>query len=83
MKKVKNEENKELTFEEAMEKLESVVEKLEEGDVPLEEAITMFQDGMKLSKYCHERLNKVDEQMTEVLTEDGELKSFMVEGQSE
>ncbi|ADU29979.1 exodeoxyribonuclease VII small subunit [Bacillus cellulosilyticus] len=80
---MKNEENKELTFEEAMEKLESVVEKLEEGDVPLEEAITMFQDGMKLSKYCHERLNKVDEQMTEVLTEDGELKSFMVEGQSE
>ncbi|MBU9712199.1 exodeoxyribonuclease VII small subunit [Evansella tamaricis] len=72
----------ELTFEKAMEKLEAVVGKLEEGDVPLEEAITMFQEGMKLSKYCHDRLQHVEKQMTQVLSEDGEIKPFTVEEQS-
>ncbi|UTR09475.1 exodeoxyribonuclease VII small subunit [Evansella sp. LMS18] len=71
-------ENNELTFEEAMEQLETVVNKLEEGDVPLEEAIRMFEEGMKLSKFCHERLQNVEKQMTQVLTEDGELKPFSV-----
>lgn len=69
-------EKKELTFEEAMEQLEDVVNKLEEGDVPLEEAINMFHEGMKLSKYCNDRLKQVDKQMAEVLTEDGEIKPF-------
>ncbi|MFA9555983.1 exodeoxyribonuclease VII small subunit [Evansella sp. AB-rgal1] len=76
-------DKKELTFEEAMDKLEAVVNKLEEADVPLEEAITMFQEGMHLSKYCHDRLQQVDKKMTEVLTEDGELKPFFVEEKSE
>ncbi|MDG5788687.1 exodeoxyribonuclease VII small subunit [Evansella sp. AB-P1] len=76
-------EEKDLTFEQAMNKLENVVSKLEEGDVPLEEAINMFQEGMNLSKYCHDRLKQVDKQMTEVLTEDGEIKPFVVEEQSE
>ncbi|WP_088035719.1 exodeoxyribonuclease VII small subunit [Evansella clarkii] len=71
-------ENNELTFEEAMEKLETVVNKLEEGDVPLEKAIRMFEEGMKLSKFCHDRLQNVEKQMTQVLTEDGELKPFSV-----
>jgi exodeoxyribonuclease VII small subunit len=48
--------NKEYTFEEAMEQLETIVNKLEEGDVPLEEAIQQFQEGMTLSKFCHDRL---------------------------
>ncbi|MDQ0256248.1 exodeoxyribonuclease VII small subunit [Evansella vedderi] len=73
----------ELTFEQAMERLEEVVSKLEEGDVPLEEAINMFHDGMKLSKFCHDKLQKVDKQMTEVLSEDGEITPFDVEEQGE
>ncbi|SDY56639.1 exodeoxyribonuclease VII small subunit [Evansella caseinilytica] len=71
-------ENSSLTFEQAMEKLEKVVGKLEQGDVPLEEAIAMFQEGMKLSKFCHERLQQVDKQMAQVLTEDGEIVPFRV-----
>ncbi len=39
-----------MTFEEAMKGLESIVSKLEEGDVPLEQAINYFQEGMALSK---------------------------------
>ncbi|PYZ95313.1 exodeoxyribonuclease VII small subunit [Salipaludibacillus keqinensis] len=72
-------ENQSETFEESMKSLETLVEKLEQGDVPLEEAISMFQEGMKLSKECQDRLQKVEKQMTEVLSEDGEISSFQVE----
>ncbi|MCR6096664.1 exodeoxyribonuclease VII small subunit [Salipaludibacillus agaradhaerens] len=74
--------NESHTFEESMEALENLVEKLEKGDVPLEEAITMFQEGMTLSKECHDRLQKVEKQMAEVLSEDGEISNFQVEEES-
>ncbi|API90500.1 exodeoxyribonuclease 7 small subunit [Virgibacillus pantothenticus] len=67
---------KELTFEEAMQQLEQVVEKLETGDVPLEKAITYYQDGMKLSKLCTEKLNQVEEKMTKIMNEQGDLEPF-------
>lgn len=67
-------DQKDKTFEEAMTELEEVVEKLEQGDVPLEEAIGMFQEGMALSKLCHEKLEKVEKQMDQILHEDGEIE---------
>ncbi|WP_077299527.1 exodeoxyribonuclease VII small subunit [Virgibacillus pantothenticus] len=67
---------KELTFEEAMQQLEQVVEKLETGDVPLEKAITYYQDGMKLSKLCTEKLNQVEEKMTKIMNEQGDMEPF-------
>ncbi|MBA9027380.1 MULTISPECIES: exodeoxyribonuclease VII small subunit [Bacillaceae] len=70
---------KELTFEQAMEELEQVVEKLEEGDVPLEEAISIYKKGMDLSRLCHTKLKSVEEQLTQILREDGELEEFAVE----
>ncbi|MEH7224830.1 exodeoxyribonuclease VII small subunit [Bacillus sp. JJ1566] len=72
-------EEKVLSFEEAMEQLEQVVERLEEGDVPLEKAITYFQDGMKLSKLCHDKLTNVEKQMEQILREDGELEPFTIQ----
>ncbi|OEH94492.1 exodeoxyribonuclease VII small subunit [Bacillus solimangrovi] len=72
-----------LTFEQAMEQLEEIVEKLEEGDVPLEKAITYFQEGMNISKLCHDKLQKVEKQMTEILQEDGELRPFEIEEEQE
>lgn len=66
------------SFEEAMEKLESLVERLEEGDVPLEEAISIYKEGMELSKLCHDKLTIVEEQLTQILTDDGQIKSFAV-----
>lgn len=67
-------EEKELSFEEAVEKLEEVVEKLEQGDVPLEEAISMFQEGMTLSKLCHDKLKNVEKSMDRIIQEDGEVQ---------
>ncbi|MCY9410989.1 exodeoxyribonuclease VII small subunit [Bacillus haynesii] len=76
------EENKtnweDLTFEEAMKGLEQIVSKLEEGDVPLEKAIDYFQEGMALSKMCHEKLQNVEKQMDYILRENGELAPFSV-----
>ncbi|AKS38859.1 exodeoxyribonuclease VII small subunit [Anoxybacillus gonensis] len=68
-----------MTFEEAMSKLEEIVQKLEEGDVPLEEAIHFFQEGMKLSKFCHDKLQQVEKQMEFILREDGQLEPFTVQ----
>ena len=48
---------KNIKFEEALSELEAVVEKLESGDLPLEEAIEQFQRGTELSKICMEKLN--------------------------
>lgn len=69
-------DERELTFEEAMQELEQVVEKLETGDVPLEKAITYYQDGMKLSKLCTEKLNQAEEKMTKIMNEQGDLEPF-------
>lgn len=49
---------KNIKFEEALAELEAAVEKLESGNLPLEEAIEEFQRGTELSKICLEKLNK-------------------------
>jgi exodeoxyribonuclease VII small subunit len=72
-------EKKEPTFEQSMEELERIVGRLEEGDVPLEESIRLFQEGMKLSKTCHDKLQSVEKQMDELLNEDGETEPFTLQ----
>lgn len=58
-----------VSFEQAMERLESIVAKLESGDVPLETAIELFQEGMALSKLCGQKLEQVERRI-EMLVED-------------
>ncbi|WP_338451676.1 exodeoxyribonuclease VII small subunit [Niallia oryzisoli] len=72
-------EEKTITFEEAMEQLETIVERLEEGDVPLEEAISIYKKGMELSKLCHDKLKNVEEQLTQILTADGHKENFSIQ----
>lgn len=67
-----------LTFEQAMEQLEGIVDILEEGNVPLEEAISKYKEGMELAKICHEKLKNVEEQLTEILKENGATESFVI-----
>jgi exodeoxyribonuclease VII small subunit len=57
------------SFEAAIEKLEKIVTRLESGDVPLEEAIDLFQEGMRLSQYCSQKLEQVERRI-EMLMED-------------
>ncbi|MBQ2860742.1 MAG: exodeoxyribonuclease VII small subunit [Peptococcaceae bacterium] len=58
METVKNTET--LTFEQAMEQLELVVRRLDNGELPLKDAITSFQDGLEYIKVCQEKLNKAE-----------------------
>ena len=58
MERVKNTER--LTFEQAMEQLALVVRRLDNGELPLEDAITSFQDGLEYNKVCQEKLNKAE-----------------------
>ncbi|ENH97428.1 exodeoxyribonuclease VII small subunit [Gracilibacillus halophilus YIM-C55.5] len=70
-------ENKdELSFEQALEKLENIVQKMEEGDVPLEDAMKYYEEGSKLSKICHEKLVTAEKQIQEIVDDNGELKTF-------
>jgi exodeoxyribonuclease VII small subunit len=68
-----------ITFEEAMEQLEDIVEKLEQGDVPLEESIDLYQQGMKLSKLCHTKLRNVEKKMDTIMHEDGSEEPLVVQ----
>lgn len=58
---------KEKKFEEAMSELEQIVQQLERGDVPLDEAIAKFQEGMSLSQYCNETLTKAEETVSKMI----------------
>ncbi|GBF72664.1 exodeoxyribonuclease VII small subunit [Paenibacillus sp. 598K] len=64
--------DKSVSFEEAMEQLETIVARLENGDVPLETAIELFQDGMKLSQLCGSKLEQVERRIEALIeTADG------------
>ncbi len=61
-------------FEDSLAELESIVEKLENGEVSLDESIKLFEKGTKLSKSCQTMLENAEKKVTVLLAnEDGEL----------
>jgi len=65
-----DESEEKLGFEEALERLEAVVERLGQGDLQLETSLEAFEDGVRLSRQCAEQLDSVEKRV-EVLTRDG------------
>lgn len=65
---------KELKFEEAMQKLETIASDLEKGDLSLEESVTKFEEGMKLSKQCNDMIEKAEKKITILLQKDGKIE---------
>lgn len=57
----------EITYEQAIKKLEEIVKKLEDGSVSLEESVTLFEEGSKLALICNEKLNAAEQKFTELL----------------
>ena len=53
-----------LKFEDAMEQLENIVQGLEEGELTLEESLVTFEEGMKLIKFCSEKLEEAEQKVT-------------------
>ena len=60
-------------FEAAIAELESIVKKLEEGDLPLEKSLELYERGVQLSRFCHSRLEEAERRI-EIVNERGELR---------
>lgn len=69
---------KELNFEENLEKLEELVKDLENGNIPLDDAIEKYKEAMKLAKVCDEKLKNAEEAITKIVTPEGTLEDFEV-----
>ena len=63
------------TFEESLKQLEGIVAQLERGDLPLEDSIKMFEEGMRLSAQCKQELDNAENKVQILLKQrDGSLK---------
>lgn len=74
---------KEQSFERSLERLEEIVELLESGEFPLEESLTLFQEGVSLVKLCNQKLESVEKSVKILINENGEFneKDFGVDEQ--
>ena len=66
------------TFESSLAELEKIVEQLESGALSLEESLKLFENGVKLSRECRDRLNEAERRI-EVLMKDGEGRMSLSE----
>jgi exodeoxyribonuclease VII small subunit len=74
-----------LPFEEALKKLETVVEAMETGELPLEQLVTRYEEGMKLAKLCQEKLAEAElkiQQLEKTGAGEIKLKPFEPEAES-
>ena len=64
----------EKSFEQSLKQLEQIVHDLEEGNLPLEKALKKFEDGIKLTKYCTDKLDETEKKITLLLKDqDGNI----------
>lgn len=70
---------KEKNFEESLLELEQIVKDLENGNIPLDDAITKFNEAMKIAKICNDKLTSAEESVNKILNKDGTLEDFQVE----
>ena len=63
----------ELSFETAYEELEGIITKLESGDLPLDDSVTLFERGRQLSEHCQSLLDKAELRVSQ-LTSDGRVE---------
>jgi exodeoxyribonuclease VII small subunit len=59
-------------FEGAIAELETIVKKLEDGDLPLETSLQLYERGVQLSRFCHAQLEQAEKRI-EILNERGQL----------
>ncbi len=60
-------------FETNLKKLEVIVEKLESGEIGLEESVRLYEDGMKLKKICDKKLKDIEMQIKKIKIEDNKV----------
>jgi len=64
---------KKIDFEQSLERLETLVEEMESGKLPLEEMIKHFEEGSKLVTLCSKKLNEVEQKIEKLVKKEGEL----------
>lgn len=74
MVKEKTKEN-DLTFEQSLEELETLVDKLERGQLTLDESLDTFETGMKLARVCTQKLTKAERKIEQLIEKNGELRT--------
>lgn len=62
-----------VNFEKAMSQLEELVEDMEQGDLPLEDALKHFEKGISLATDCQQALTKAEQKVTQLIEKNGEL----------
>ena len=72
------ENEKNFTFEEKLNELERIVNKLETGEVPLDDAIDEFKKAMELVKECDEKLNSAQEAIVKIVKDNKEVVEFEI-----
>jgi len=70
-----------ITFETQLQQLEQLVEQLERGDLPLESSLQAFEQGIKLSRQCYDKLNKAEQKVQVLIEKNGldKLEEFQPE----
>ena len=74
-KKLEAVDTESLDFESALEKLQKIVEDLEKGGLSLDKTLSEFSQGMKLLKFCHQKLDKAEKKIELMLKEDNQFKT--------
>jgi exodeoxyribonuclease VII small subunit len=71
-------------FETALKKLEEIVKKLENGDLSLDSALELFEEGIKLSRFCHTKLEQAERRVEILLkNESGQMRAVPFESENE
>ena len=70
-------------FETALDKLEKLVEKMESGDLPLDESLRIFEEGVKLTRDCQQALAQAEQKVKLLMEENGEISSTNFEAEDQ
>lgn len=62
--------NQDQTFEEAIKRLEEIVKQLEQGEIPLEESLLLFEEGVRLSRFCRVKLDEAEKRVSILLKDE-------------
>ncbi|MDG1241790.1 MAG: exodeoxyribonuclease VII small subunit [Opitutae bacterium] len=68
--------NDTLTFEDALERLEAILESMESGDTPLADLVAKFEEGSKLLTNCQQKLKEAELKIEQLNIKTGEVESF-------
>lgn len=72
-------EEKNQKFEDKIKELEQIINELENGNVDLDDSIAKYTKAMKLVSECDEKLKSVENQISKIVTKDGNLENFEID----